>query len=453
MPPPLASTAFSEALTRSGPKPTIGARHAIAVCVGVVIGAGIFRIPSLVAGASSSEAVFLATWLAGGLLSVLGALCYAELASAYPSAGGDYHFLQRAYGARPAFLYGWARLTVIQTGSLALLAYVFGDYAAALAPMGAYGSTIYAAALVVALTILNWSGIRQGAGAQLWLTALEVAGIGAVIVAGLLLAPAAVPQTLGEREGAFGLVLVFVLLTYGGWSEVVYVSAELRGARRRIAPVMVASLAIITVIYFLVNWAYLRTLGLEGTARSDAVAADVMNLSLGAGGAALISLIVAVAALTSANATVITGARTTYAIGRNFRQLRWLGAWNDRRDTPGNALILQGALALILVGGGAFARDSFQLVVEYTAPVFWFFLLLVGIALFVLRRREPHVERPFRVPLYPVVPALFCATSAYLLYSSLAYTGVSAVIGVGVLAAGALLLLFITPTPTEERDP
>ncbi len=433
-----------------GPKPTIGARHAVALCVGVVIGAGIFRAPAMVAGASPSEAMFLTIWLVGGLLSILGALCYAELASAYPSAGGDYHFLERAYGRRVAFLYGWARLTVIQTGSLALLAYIFGDYLAALWPLGAYGSPIYAGALVAALTALNWLGIRHGAGAQFWLTCVEVLGIALVIVAGLLIAPAAEPLAPGEREGALGLVLVFVLLTYGGWSEVVYVSAELRDARRRIAPVLIASLSIVTLLYMLVNWAYLRALGLDGIAGSQAVAADVMARAFGPAGTAAISLMVAIAALTSANATALTGARTTYALGRDFPRLRWLGQWDAGRETPGRALLVQGGIALLLVIGAAFGRDEFSSVVEYTAPVFWFFLLLVGIALFVLRR-APKPAGGFRTPLYPLVPALFCATSGYLLYSSIAYTGPSALVGVAVLGVGALLLDFLSKPPAQEK--
>jgi APA family basic amino acid/polyamine antiporter len=433
-----------------GPRATLGARHAIAICVGIVIGAGIFRTPALVAGASGSEAIFLATWAVGGLLSIVGALCYAELAAAFPSAGGDYNFLRRAFGWRVGFVYAWARLSVIQTGSLALLAFVFGDYMSALLPIGAFGPALYAAAVVIALTALNWIGIRQGAGTQIWLTLLEVAGLAAVIVAGLLIAPPAAVTAAAPGESALGLVMVFVLLTYGGWSETVYVSAELRDARRRIAWVLVASLLIVTALYLLVNLAFLRGLGLGGIAGSDAVAAELMRRAFGPAGAAAISLIVAIAALTSANATAITGARTAFAVGRTFPALGWLGKWSAGRDTPGNALLAQGGIALLLVLAGAFARDGFQLAVEYTAPVFWLFFLLVGLSLFVLRWREPDVERPFRVPLYPVLPIIFCATSSYLLYSSVAYTGASAWVGVAVLAAGALMLLVMRPSTTEE---
>ena len=437
-----------------GPEQTLGARHVIAVTVGIVVGAGIFRTPSLVAGASGSEAAFLFTWIAGGLLSIVGALCYAELASAFPSAGGDYHFLSRAFGRRLGFLYAWARLSVIQTGSLALLAFVFGDYATEILPLGPASSALYAAAAVAGITAINWVHVHRGTDTQLMLTMLEVGGLILLAALGILLngASGAAPRPEGGGS-SLGLVLVFVLLTYGGWSEAAYLSAELKGERRRIAAVLVGSLGFVTLLYFLVNLAYLRALGLGGIAASDAVAADMVQLFAGPAGAVAISLLVAVAALTSANATAITGARTTYQLGCNFRQLSWLGCWNKQRGTPQNALIFQGAAALLLIAAGAFARDGFRMVVEYTAPVFWLFMLLVGIGLFVLRAREPEAERPFRVPLYPLLPVIFCMTSAFLLYSSLAYTGWSALVGVGILGAGALVLLFLKPTADEERAP
>jgi amino acid transporter len=241
--------------------------------------------------------------------------------------------------------------------------------------------------------------------------------------------------------------MVFVLLTFGGWSETVYVTAEMRGSRRRIAGVLVAGLALVTLFYVAVNLAFLHVLGLSGIARSEAVAADVMRLALGEGGAIVISAIVAIAALTSANATVITGARTGHALGVNTPALGWLGQWDGARDTPGNALIAQGAIALLLVMLGGLSRDGFAAAVEFTAPVFWLAMFGVGVALFVLRIREPDIARPFRVPLYPLTPAVFCATSLYLFWSSIAYTGVHALAGVAVLAVGALLSMIIRLSP------
>lgn len=431
------------------PRPMLPARTAFAIGAGIVIGAGIFRTPSLVAGASSSEAVFLGAWLVGGLLSIIGALCYAELASHHPEPGGDYAYLRRAFGERLAFLYAWARLAVIQTGSIALLAYVVGDYLAALTGGEAWSAPMFAALAVVLLTAVNWAGIRQGGATQNWLTLVEVLGLVAIVGAGWLFAPDAVAQAPSTQatESAYGLVLVFVLLTFGGWSEAVYVAAEVRNARRVMPRVLVGSLLLVTALYLLVNHAYLRLLGLGGIAGTDAVAADAMQSAFGPPGAAAISLLVVVAALTSANATLITGARSTYTASRSVPALARLARWDADAGTPRSAVLLQGAAALLLVGIAAFTRDGFRTAVEFTAPVFWLFLLLVGIALFRLRKQRVHADPDaFKVPLYPLLPLLFCATSAYLLYSSLAYTGLGAMVGVGVLALGALLLPFLHPT-------
>jgi basic amino acid/polyamine antiporter, APA family len=437
----------------SGVRATLRARDAVAITIGIVVGAGIFRTPSLVAGAASSEAMVMLAWAAGGLISLIGALCYAELASAFPSAGGDYHFLARAFGKRLAFLYGWARMTVIQTGSVAILAFVFGDYASQIFNLGPYSSAVYAAAVVVLVTGVNWIGVHAGTRTQNWLTIVEVGGLAMVVAAGLFLAPeAAATAPAPSSETAIGLIMVFVLLTFGGWNEAAYVSAELKDGQRRIAPVLIVSLLIVTVLYLLANLAYLRALGLAGVAGSEAVAAELMRLAVGERGAVLISVLIAVAALTSANATVFTGARTAYALGCDNRRFRFLGRWDERRGGPGNALLVQGAVALLLVLIGAFARSGFQLVVEYTAPVFWFFFLMVGVGLFVLRRREPDAPRPFKVPLYPILPAIFCLTNAYLLYSSLAYTGVGALIGAGVVAVGGALLLLPQEKESEEKS-
>lgn len=437
------------------PSPTLRPGAAVAICIGIVVGAGIFRTPSLVAGAASSDTVFLLAWLVGGVLSIVGALCYAELASAYPQAGGDYSYLRRAFGRRTAFLYAWARLAVVQTGSIALLAFVVGDYLAQLAGQGPWAAAAFAAAAVVALTAINWLGVRQGTRTQNWLTAVEIGGLLLVVAACLLLAPMASAEApiagTGADGSAYGLILVFVLLTYGGWSEAVYVTAEVRDAPRRMPRILVGSLALVAVLYLLVNLAYLRVLGLGGIAASGAVAADAMRVVLGAPGAAAISALVVAAALTSANATMITGARSAYAAGRDFPSLAWIGRWDARSGSPRTAMLVQGGLALLLIAGGALARDGFRTAVDYTAPVFWLFFLLVGIALFVLRRRDPGTPRPFRVPLYPLLPLVFCATSAYLLYSSLAYTGTGALVGVVVLGVGALLLLRLDPASSTKE--
>jgi amino acid transporter len=435
------------ARAEAAPVPTLRVVDAIALIVGTVVGAGIFRTPSLVAANAGSEGMALAAWVAGGAISLVGALCYAELATAYPNAGGDYHYLRRAFGRRLAFLFAWARITVIQTGSIALLAYVIGDYTSELFRTGPRGAAIYAAITVVAITVINVAGARLGKLAQNLLTAAEVLGLALVIVAGLLLpaAPATPAGPVAEATAGsrLGLVMVFVLLTYGGWNEAAYISAEVRGSRRTMARVLVLSILIIASLYVLVNWAYLRGLGLAGVAASTAVGADLVGRTMGVTGARLVTALVLIAALTSVNAAVFTGARAAYALGRDHRPLAFLGRWHPNAGAPVNALLAQGGVALALVAAAGLTRQGFETLVEYTAPVFWLFLLLTGIALFVLRRREPQIARPFAVPFYPLTPLVFCAVCAYMLHASLVHTGTGAWWGVGVLAAGFVVLVLL----------
>jgi basic amino acid/polyamine antiporter, APA family len=437
----------------ASPRPALRVVDAVALTVGLVVGAGIFKTPSLVAANAGSAQGVLWAWLLGGVVSVVGALCYAELATAYPHPGGDYHYLHRALGRGPAFLFAWSRLTVIPTGSVALLAFVFGDYASQLLRLGPHSSALYAGLLVVALTLLNVLGLRHGTRTQNLLTLLEVGGLLALVAVGLFVAPAASPgpapaAVAGAAPApAWGLVMVFVLLTYGGWNEAAYLSAEVKGRGHPLLRALLWSLGIVTLLYLLVNAALLRGLGVAAMGQSEAVAADLMQRGLGTRGALVLSALIALSALTSANATLFTAARTNYALGRDFPAFRLLGSWNARTGSPVNALLVQGAITLALVLLGSATRQGFQTMVEYTAPVFWLFFLLTGVSLFVLRRREPHARRPFRVPLYPLSPLLFCATCAYLLYASLAYTGLGALVGVAVLGLGTLVLAAGRSTP------
>jgi amino acid transporter len=427
----------------AAPRPALSLHDAIGLIVGTIVGVGIFRTPSMVAEHAGSTSIALLAWLAGGVVSLLGALCYAELASAYPNSGGDYHYLGRAFGRRLGFLFAWARLSVIQTGAIALLAFVLGDYAAGLFPLAPWASPLYAGLIVVVLTATNIVGVRQGATTQNVLTALQVGGILFIALAGLA-APAAPPAPGGPppSAGTFGLVMVFVLLTYGGWNEAAYLSGEVRDPGRTMVRALLWSMALVTGLYLLINWTFLATLGVAGVAGSKAVAADVAHQAFGERGARLASSLIVVAALTSTNAAIFTGARSSYAVGRDFGLLAFLGRWHPATRTPVNALLAQGVVALALVGLGSLTRNGFETMVEYTAPVFWLFLFLTGVALLVLRRRDPARPRPFRVPLYPLTPLAFCATSGYLVYSSLAYTGLGALVGVAVLTAGGLVLLF-----------
>ncbi len=427
------------------PKQTISMADMIALIVGVVIGTGIFKTPSLIAANTGRADVFFLAWLAGGVISLIGALCYAELASTYPHTGGDYHYLTRAFGRRVGFLFVWSRMMVIQPGSISMLAFVFGDYFSQILPLGHYSHSIYAVLSVLTLTGMNLIRVQNGKWTQNLLTSLTVIGLFSVIIVGVIASPSSSPTmpVSAQSETSFGLAMVFVLFTFGGWNEAAYVSAELHEVRRNMVRALLWGIGIITTIYLLINFAYLRGLGLREMGQSEVVAADFMRRILGKGGVQFISLLIIVSVLGAINASIFTGGRTNYTLGQDFILFGFLGKWHGRSNTPKNALLFQGIIATILVLFGTLAHKGFVTMVEYTAPVFWLFFLLAGLSLFVLRFKEPEVLRPFRVPLYPLIPLLFCMSCVYMLQSSVVYTGVGALVGLAVLMAGALLLLLI----------
>lgn len=424
---------------------------ATVVLIGVVVGIGIFGFPPLVAQHATSEAMYIALWCAGGLVMLVGALCYAELGSAYPGAGGEYLYLTRAWGARVGLMFAWARCTVIQTGAIAVVAYIYGDYAQRLMPLGAHGPALHAAMSVVALTALNVVGTRYSKRLQWVFTVLTLLALSAVLVASLSAsggdsASLAAPTALvGNPGGLMGMGMVFVLLTYGGWNEAAYLSGELRDPGRNMSRVLLIGTAVVTGAYVLTNLALLEIFGLQGLRDTPALAADVMQLAAGPYAAALLSLTICATALSTINGTIITGARVYYALGRDVPKLHALSGWSARNETPVAALLVQGAITLALVGLGAFSQNSVQTLVAYTAPVFWLFMLLVAASVWRLRQRDPQRARPFRVPLYPLPPLLLGLTCAGLVVSSAVYAGAGALIGLAVLAAGVPLLHLLKP--------
>jgi amino acid transporter len=387
--------------------------------------------------------------MVGALISIAGALCYAELCTAYPNAGGDYHFLHRAFGRNISFIYGWSRATIINTGSIALLAFVFGDYMSTLVSLGAYSSAIWALLIVVVLTVVNLAGIYASSRMQTWLTLTEIVGLLAVVAAGFWVdAPASGTLQWFAQAPApaqWGLCLVFVLLTFGGWNEAAYISAELKGGPRAMVRVILASMLILTAIYLLVNTALLLGLGLSGLSQSKTAAGDLLGLAFGPWAQKALGLFVAIAALTSINATMFVGARTNFAVGSDWKALRKLGQWQLDIGSPKQALTLQALISMGLIALGTQEADGFSAMVEFTAPVFWGFLFLVGLALLWLRKTDPSTPRPFKVPLYPFLPLIFCAACAWLTYSSVTYAISQKAIHVSLwlIASGILALLIL----------
>ena len=408
--------------TEARPKQLLSPADGIVLICGMVIGAGIFKAPSIVAGNVATNWQFIAAWVLGGVVSLCGALVYAELAARHPDTGGEYAFLSRGLGRGVAFVFAWSRMTVIQTGAIAAVAFVFGDYASEMLRLGEKSSAIYAGIGVVALTVLNVVGTRESKTLQLVMQIALFAGLAFIALAGLFSGSPGKAAAGGGASGSFGLAMIFVLLTYGGWNEAAYLSGEVRDPRRNMIRILIGGILAVTVVYLLVNLGYLAALGLGGMRESKAVAADVVRLVAGDKGAIVLALIVCLAALTTMNAAIFTGARTNYALGRDFGAFRRLGAWRESGSTPANALILQGIIALALVMASSVTPDGFTAMVAYTSPVFWTFFLLTALTLFVFRWKSAETPT-FRVPLYPVIPLAFCAACVYMLYSSIDYIG------------------------------
>jgi amino acid transporter len=432
----------------AAPSTILRVRDGVALMVGMVVGIGVFKAPALVALKLGDPLLILGLWAVGALLVMIGALCYAELASAYPDAGGEVHFLTRAFGPGTAFLFAWGRLAVVQTGAIAAVAFVFSDYAQRLVPLGTVGPSLYAALAVVGLSWLNITGARLSARVQNGLAAILITAVLVMAVLGFVLGPAAtVPVSpaapvTGSALAGIGFAMIFVMLTYGGWNEAAYLSAELKDVRHTMVRMVVIATVIVAILYLALNAAYLHVLGAAAMGASSAIGADYMRALLGPSGAALLSLIVVIAAATTMNATIFTGARSAYAMGRDSGIFACLGRWDAGAQGPVNAHLVQGGIALGLVALGTVTRQGFSTMVEYTAPVFWFFLMLTGLALFVLRQKGQAPAGSFRVPLYPLTPLVFCGSSGFMLHASIAYTGAGALIGVGVLLLGLPLWWF-----------
>lgn len=443
----------------------LGLMDAVSLIIGIVIGAGIYETAPFILSCVSGPGEAMLVWTLGGVLSVVGALCYAELATTYPRVGGDYFFQRRAFGPGTAFLFSWSQLTVIMSGSIGLMAFVFADYAVRLFGLQPGDAPWLAVASVVVLSVANIVGLQSGKRTQNLLTLLKGLGLVAIVLAGFFWpqAPRPAPATASGGGPGFGLALILVLYTYGGWNDAAFVVAEMKDKRRNIPRALLAGTAGVALIYLLVNAAYLNGLGFEAAKSSRAIAADVLQGPLGSAGAGLMSALVMLSALGAVNGLILTGARIYAAAGADFPAFSLLGRWHSRRGTPVAALVAQMVITLVLVllvghdagrallaavisslGFGAVSWEGhggFDTLLKCTAPVFWLFFLLTGIALFVLRAKDRGIERPFTVPLYPVLPLVFCGMCAYMLYSAIDYAGALSLIGLVVLVVGGGVFL------------
>jgi len=424
------------ATERVTPKRELTFYDSTSLIVGVIVGVGIYQMaPDVAKGAMSWWGVLL-LWAIGGGIALCGALGYAELASMYPREGGDYVFLTQAYGGWAGFLFGWAQMAIVRPGDIAVLAFAFATYANVLLPPAQavdprHSEIVYAVAAVAALTAINIMGVKRAKWTQNVLTAVKITGLLLIFGIAFLSTPGEA-STVSAAPLPVGLALIFVLFTYGGWNEMAYAAAEIRNPSRTIVRALVAGLAIVTVLYVLTNAAFLYALGYSGLSNSKAVAADSVASTFPQHGAAMISALICISALGAVNGLIFTGARISYAVGVDHNVFHRLGNWHERLGTPVPALILQAAIAILLI----VLFGSFVDTLLYTAPAVYAFYLATSCAVLVLRRKAPGVPRPYRVTAYPVPTLLFCVACCFLLYSVVTYRPLSTFATFAVLLLG-----------------
>jgi APA family basic amino acid/polyamine antiporter len=421
---------------------TLGLRDLTFIVVGTVIGSGIFIVPATVlrqTGTALGPALLV--WLAGGVLSLLGALTYGELGAANPRAGGLYDYVREAFGRLPAFLYGWTLFFAIGSGSVATLAVAAASYAQQVAPIGPAAARLIAPALIVLVAAINVRGTRHGAGVQTWATLVKVGAIVAMSAA-LMLAGGPVghpPETsfwpagspAGLVQGA-GLAMVGVLWAYEGWQYVTFSAGETVEPQRTFPRAIVLGTALLVGLYLLANVAYVAALGAPAAAASERVAADAVAAAFGSEAASVIAAAIVVSMFGAANGVTLTASRAYYQMARDGLFFRRLGEIHPRFGTPALSVAASSAWAMALAATG-----TFEQLLTYVVFVGWIFYALGAGAVFVLRRRRPDAERPFRVPGYPWTPALFVAASAAIVLNTLATRPYEALAGLGVVALGA----------------
>ncbi|MBI3615404.1 MAG: amino acid permease [Candidatus Omnitrophica bacterium] len=388
---------------------SLGLVDATALVIGCVIGAGIFRAAASVAAQLHTPGLVMAVWAVGGILSFCGALCYAELGAAYPKAGGDYVYLTRAYGPAVGFLFGWTKVFTERIGTIAILGFVFAEYAGSLAALNPAQTKWFAALAILLLTGANVIGIQVGKEVQNLLTGIKLFALLGIIAVGLLSGKAQpVILSLGTDpiDGgvlrAFGVALVFVLWTYGGWAESTYVAEEVRRPERTLPWSIFLGLGVVTLLYLVVNWVYMAYIPLNQMPGRPLVAAEVMRSILGPVGAKVTAGMVAASAFGALNGFILTSSRILLAVGRDHPIFGRLSKVSPRFATPVYSLIFNAVGALVLVWAGTFDQ-----IVTYSTVAISVFSGMAALGVILLRIKEPLAPRPYRVWGYPLTPLIF----------------------------------------------
>lgn len=410
------------------------------IVVGTVIGSGIFLVPGEVLQESGGDVgVAFLVWLVGGVLSLLGALTYAELGALEPQAGGLYVYLRDAFGRLPAFLFGWALFFVIGSGSVATLSAAFARYVQQFAALGPVAAKLVAIGMIAVVAAVNVRGTRQGATVQNWSTAIKAGAL--VLVSALLLAAGhgfaagdvrlfATPLS-GAALSAAGVALVSVLWAYEGWHYVTFSAGETVDPQRIFARGIVIGTAAVVGVYLFANVGYVAALGPAGVAQSSRVAADGVGTLFGERWGQLVAIPILISIFGAANGVTLTAPRVFYAMARDRLFFGKLAEVHPSFGTPAFAVITSAGWAALLAASG-----TFEQLLTYVVFMGWMFYALAAASVFVYRRRRPAAPRPFRVPGYPVTPVLFILAAAAIAVNTTYTKPKEALLGLGIVALG-----------------
>ena len=435
---------------------TLTARDVAVITVGTVIGSGIFLTPGGVLRSSGSVGVSMLVWIGGGLLTLLGALTYAELGCSRPGAGGLYAYIRDAFGPAAAFTFGWTLFVVIGSGSVATLAVAAGDNLAAVMPLGEAGKKIVAVGIIAGLALINVRGTRQST------DALGIATVLKVFVLALLIVALPILGTGWSKVGAVWpeqvdgpvlsgalLAMVSVLWAYEGWQYATFVGGEVIDPQRNFPRGLMLGAGALVVIYVLVNLGYLAALGPAGVAASSAVASESVGAVFGPAAARLVAIPVLVSIISAAQGLILTAARVFHAMSVDRAFFAKLGEVHPRYGTPAFSVMALSAWSAVLALSG-----TFNTLLTYVVFVAWIFYGLGGVCLIVFRVREPERPRPMKVPGYPITPILFVLSAGVIVINTMIDNPVRAAIGIAAtLSAVPIHAIWVRRTGSRGGRP
>ena len=415
-----------------------------AIVMGIMIGSAIFIVPAEITREVGTPRTAFWVWIISGLLSLFGALSFAELAAMLPQAGGQYVYLREAYGSLVSFLCGWAFFLAVQSGSIATVAVGFSQYLGDFFPIVPWQQKLAASATIILLTAINYRGVREGGWVQSVLTGLKVGAMVALVILGYALVRGSPtgPQALPAPSGkdflpTFGVAMVAALWAYDGWNNGTFAAEEVKNPERTLPLALILGTSAVIVIYLALNLLYYHVLPLESVARSPRVAGDAAVRIFGHAGAHFVTLAIIIAMWGSVNGMVLAGARVYYAMARDGLFFRWCGAVHPRYHTPHLSLLFQGAWAIALVVLG-----SYEQLFTYVIFAAWVFYALTAFAVIILRRTRPDLPRPYRVFGYPVVPLIFVLAGIWFVANTLVQKPAEAGIGALIVILGIPVYLW-----------